>query len=72
MLFNVGKCQCIHIGYGNKNHTYRLGDQDFVNEDQERDLGVRINKTLNPSAHIADMVKKSQPGDGKHQEDYRI
>ena len=59
MLFNVGKCKCIHIGYGNKNHTYRLGDQEIVNEHQERDLGVKINETLSPSAHIADIVKKA-------------
>ena len=47
-----------------RQHTYRLGDQESVNEHQERDWGVRINKTLSTSAHIADIVKKKREASG--------
>ena len=26
MLFNFGKCKCIHIGHGNMNKEYKMGD----------------------------------------------
>ena len=26
MLFNFGKCKCIHIGHGNMNEEYKMGD----------------------------------------------
>ena len=26
MLFNIGKCKCIHIGHGNMDEEYKMGD----------------------------------------------
>ena len=26
MLFNFGKCKCIHIGHGNMDEEYKMGD----------------------------------------------
>ena len=33
MLFNFGKRKCIHIGHGNMDEEYKMGDD-------EKDLGV--------------------------------
>ncbi len=40
-MFNVSKN--LHIGYGNVQHIYGMGEQEIVNEDQE-DLKVRISE----------------------------
>lgn len=42
MLFNVSKCKYLHIRYWNVKHIYRMGEQETVNDDQEKDLGLRI------------------------------
>ena len=26
MLFNLGKCKCLHIGHGNEDAQYTMGD----------------------------------------------
>ena len=38
MLFNFGKCKCIHIGNGNE--EYQMGDAVLGRTTQENDLGV--------------------------------
>ena len=39
MLFNFGKCKCIHIGHGNM-EEYKMGDAVLGRTTQEKDLGV--------------------------------
>ena len=40
MLFNFGKCKCIHIGHGNMDEGYKMGDAVLGRTTQEKDLGV--------------------------------
>ena len=40
MLFNFGKCKFIHIGYGNMDEEYKMGDAVLGRTIQEKDLGV--------------------------------
>ena len=40
MLLNFGKCKCIHIGHGNMDKEYKMGDAVLGRTTQEKDLGV--------------------------------
>ena len=40
MLFNFGKCICIHIGPGNMDEEYKMGDAVLGRTTQEKDLGI--------------------------------
>ena len=40
MLFNFRKCKCIHIGHGNMDEEYKMGDAVLGRTIQENDLGV--------------------------------
>ena len=40
MLLNFGKCKCIHIGHGNMDEEYNMGDAVLGRSTQEKDLGV--------------------------------
>ena len=40
MLLNFGKCKCIHIGNGNMDEEYKIGDAVLGRTTQEKDLGV--------------------------------
>ena len=42
MLFNFGKCKCIHIGHGNIDKEYKMGDAVLYRTTQEKDLGVTV------------------------------
>ena len=39
MLLNFGKCKCIHIGHGNMDEEYEMGDAVLGRTTQEKDLG---------------------------------
>ena len=39
-LLNFGKCKCTHIGYGNMDEEYKMGDAVLGRTTQEKDLGV--------------------------------
>ena len=38
MLFNFGKCKCIHIGHGNMDDEYKMGDAVLGRTTQDNDL----------------------------------
>ena len=40
MLFNFGKCKCLHTGHGNLNVNYKMGDTVLGTTVKEKDLGV--------------------------------
>ena len=40
MLFNFGKCKCIHIGHGNMDEECKMGDAVLGRTTQQKDLGV--------------------------------
>ena len=49
MLFNFGKCKCIHIGHGNMDEEYKIGDAVLGRNTQEKDLGVTFSADMKVS-----------------------
>ena len=49
MLFNSGKCKCIHIGHGNMDEEYKMGDVVLGRTTQEKDLGVTFSADMKVS-----------------------
>ena len=49
MLFNFGKCKCIHVGHGNMDEEYKMGDAVLGRTKQEKDLGVTFSADMKVS-----------------------
>ena len=49
MLFNFGKCKCLHTGHGNLNVNYKMGDTVLGTILKEKDLGVTISADMKVS-----------------------
>ena len=49
MLFNFGKCKCLHIGQGNTSMTYEMGGTILSTTVKENDLGVTMNANMKVS-----------------------
>ena len=49
VLFNFGKCKCLHTGHGNLDVYYKMGDTVLGTTLQEKDLGVIINADMKVS-----------------------
>ncbi|KAK2184455.1 hypothetical protein NP493_265g01001 [Ridgeia piscesae] len=42
MLFNFGKCKCLHSGHANEDAQYTMGDTVLNITVKEKDLGLTI------------------------------
>ena len=49
MLFNVGKCKCLHTGPGNTGMSYEMGGTILSKTGKEKDLGVTTNANMKVS-----------------------
>ena len=49
MLFNFGKCKCLHTGHGNLVVNYKMGDTVLGTTVKEKDLGVKISADMKVS-----------------------
>ena len=49
MLFNFGKCKCLHTGHGNLDVNYKMGDTVLGTTEKEKDLGVTISADMKVS-----------------------
>ena len=49
MLLNFGKCKCIHIGHGNMDEEYKMGDAVLGRTTQVKDLGVTFSADMKVS-----------------------
>ena len=49
ILFNFGKCKCLHTGNGNLNVNYKMGDTVMGSTVKEKDLGVAISADMKVS-----------------------
>ena len=49
MLFNFGKCKCLHTGHGNLNVNYKMGYTVLGTTVKEKDLGVTISTDMKVS-----------------------
>ncbi|KAJ7402965.1 hypothetical protein BTVI_81804 [Pitangus sulphuratus] len=54
LQFNKGKCQILHLEWGNRGCTHRLGNERLESSTAERDLGVLVNGKLNVSQQCPD------------------
>ena len=58
MLLHFGKCKCIHIGHGNMDEEYKMGDVVLGRTTQEKDLGVTFSAELKDSEQCGIAVTK--------------
>ena len=58
MLFNFGKCKCIHIGHGNMDEEYKMGDAVLGRTTQEKDLGVTFSATRTFQSNVRLLLRK--------------
>ena len=49
MLFNFGKCKCLHTGTGNTGVNYEMGGTILSKTVKEKDLGVTMNANMKVS-----------------------
>ena len=49
MLFNFGKCKCLHTGPGNTSMNYEMGGTILSKTVKEKDLGVTMNANMKVS-----------------------
>ena len=49
MLFNFGKCKCLHTGPGNTSMNYEMGGTNLSKTVKEKDLGVSLNANMKVS-----------------------
>ena len=47
MLFNYGKCKCLHTEHGNEDAQYTMGDTVLNTTLMEKDLGLTISADMN-------------------------
>ena len=52
MLFNFGKCKCLHTGHGNLDVNYQMGDTVLGTTSKENDLAETINADMKVFTHI--------------------
>ena len=46
MVFNFGKCKCLHIGRGNTSMNYEMGGTILSTTVKEKDLGVTMDANM--------------------------
>ena len=59
MLFNVEKCEVMHIGYGNKRVGYMMDGVQLQEVQEETDLGVIVQENLKCTKQCAKVVGKA-------------
>ena len=58
LRFNAGKCKTMHIGSGNPNCDYHMGETTLDGTEEEKDLGVYITSDFKSSTHSSKAATK--------------
>ena len=53
MEFNITKCKVLHVGKNNPLYPYTMNDQELKSVDNEKDIGVIVDKTLKPTKQLS-------------------
>ena len=58
MLFNFGKCKCIHIVHGNMDEEYEMGDAVLGRTTLENNLGVTFSGEMKACSNVGLLLQK--------------
>jgi len=60
MEFQVGKCKIMHVGRSNPGYEYQMGGSTLGVTEEERDIGMVVDKSLKPSKQCAKAAQKAR------------
>lgn len=58
MEFNLNKCKVMHIGHGNRNSKFYMGEVELGVVKEEKDLGIIVSNDLKVSKQCGAAARK--------------
>ena len=59
MELHPDKCRVVHFGCKNPQNDYYIGQNQIESADVVKDLGIYVNRNLEPSVHVAKIARKA-------------